>query len=152
MTERDYFDNIESAEFQTEDNNSFVASNLELEKYKLDPKAEKKFSDINKDSVLGNLNKAEMIELKFIESYYAGMQAIKNQLPFEVSEFFVPDSVKEPALRRKGSTLALSNSKDGFRLKIIASKFLHKSTSESKETDESKKGNWLTKGKDKTEE
>jgi hypothetical protein len=150
---RDYMDNIEAAELQNEENPNYVTTNLEFQKWKIDPVARGKFEDINKDSVLANLNKSEMLEIKFIEAAYAGMVAIKNQFPFGIRDFFVPDEVKEPALRRKYSTLALSNSKDGFRLKIDQSKILYKTTSESKESEQKKSGfNFLNRKAKTTQE
>lgn len=152
---RDYLDNIEAAEFQNEDSNVYVGSHLEFEKWKIDPEAKKNYVDINKDSVLGNLDKAEMITLRMLEQTYVGGVAIYSQLPPTIRDYFLPvNQVFAPSLRKKDSMLALSNSKDGFRLKIIASKLLFKTTTENKDTEKKKLGsfNFLNKKKDKEEE
>lgn len=145
--ERDYIDNLEAAELQSDENSTYLNNNLDFEKWKIDPEGKKSFDDINKDSVLANISKSEMLELKFIEAFYIGCEAIHHQFGI-FGDFFLPKQVKDPALRKKYSTLALSNSKDGFRLKIIQSKLLFKSTSESKESSEKKSGwNFLNRKK-----
>ena len=134
MTEKDYLDNIEAAELQNIDVEPSVISNLEFEKWKLDPDARKQFTDINKDSLLGNLNGSEMTTIYLGENCHVGIKALHGMMASDkrVQDYFLSNELMSFMVRKKASILALSNSKDGFRVKVIQSKFLYKETSDSK--------------------
>lgn len=135
MTEKDYLDNIEAAELQNVDVEPSLVSNLEFEKWKLDPDARKTFTDINKDSLLGNLSTSEMTTIYLGENCHVGIKALHDMITDDrrVQDYFLSHDLMSFMVRKKSSILALSNSKDGFRVKVIQSKYLYKETSENKD-------------------
>lgn len=134
IIQRDYLDNIEAAELQNVDTESSPVSNLEFEKWKLDPEAKKEFPDINKDSLLGNLSNSEMNTIYLGENCHVGIKALHDMIcqNKQVQDYFLAVELMNFMIRKKASILSLSNSKEGFRIRIIQSKFLYKETSELK--------------------
>src|SRR3990167_5113648 len=80
MNERDYFDNLEAAELQNVDTDIVPVTGLEFEKWKIDPESRKDFKDINKDSLLGNLNNSEMNTIYLGENCHVGIKALHDMM------------------------------------------------------------------------
>ena len=103
-----------------------IEDNLQMQKWETEPEAIKEHADINKDTVLGNLNTVEMTAIILGEEFITSMTALRSMMNNEtLAEYFFPKELIDSQLRAKASILALSNSKDGFlrRLKVTRQVF-----------------------------
>ena len=104
-----------------------IETPMEMRKFEIEPKAEKTWGDINKDSTLGNLSMSEVLAISMGEEYFTSVVALRAMMPNKViGKYFFPQSLTEAVYRKKASTLAISNSKDGFLRRILVSRFVHK--------------------------
>ena len=102
--------------------NEFFETDLEYQKYLLDPKNERIWKDINKDLALGNLETFEYGAILNQEKTLRGLRGMKDSLGNEViGTLFVPDSLVKLYQRMPAFTLALSLSKMGFKQKLMRS-------------------------------
>ncbi|HEC66678.1 MAG TPA: hypothetical protein ENI23_15485 [bacterium] len=102
--------------------NEFFETDLEYQKYLLDPKNERIWKDINKDLALGNLENFEYGAILNQEKTLRGLMGMKDSLGNEtIGTLFVPDSLVKLYQRMPAFTLALSLSKAGFKQKLMRS-------------------------------
>ena len=100
----------------------YFESNLEYEKYLLDPKNEKEWFDINKDLALGNLEDVEYQAVLNQEKTLRGLMGMKDSLGNDIiGDMFVPAGLLKLYRRMPAFTLALSLSKQGFKQKLMRS-------------------------------
>ena len=102
--------------------NEFFETDLEDQKYLLDPKNEKIWADINKDLALGNLAEFEYGAIQNQEKTLRGLMGMKDSLGNEaIGTLFVPESILKLYKRMPAFTLAVSLSKGGFKQKLMRS-------------------------------
>ncbi len=102
--------------------NEFFETDLEYQKYLLDPKNEKIWEDINKDLALGNLGDIEYIAIQNQEKTLRGLMGMKDSLGNKaIGSLFVPESILKLYKRMPAFTLAVSLSKQGFKQKLMRS-------------------------------
>ena len=107
---------------EKENLNEFFETDLEYQKYLLDPKNEKIWADINKDLALGNLEEFEYGAILNQEKTLRGLMGMKDVLGNEtIGNLFVPDSILKLYRRMPAFTLAVSLSKQGFKQKLMRS-------------------------------
>jgi|TARA_R100000789_G_C3017939_1_gene152844 hypothetical protein len=100
----------------------FFETNLEYEKYLLDPKSEKVWADLNKDLALGNLDSLEHQAILNQEKTLRGLMGMKEALGHEIiGDLFVPEGLLKLYKRMPAFTLAVSLSKSGFKQKLMRS-------------------------------
>lgn len=100
----------------------FFETDLEYEKYLLDPKNEKNWDDINKDLALGNLEDWEHQAILNQEKTLRGLLGMKDSIGNQtIGELFVPEGLLKLYRRMPAFTLAVSLSKDGFKQKLMRS-------------------------------
>ncbi|KKN48626.1 hypothetical protein LCGC14_0651250 [marine sediment metagenome] len=96
-----------------------IESTLQMQKWETEPEAVKEHADINKDTVLGNLDNVEMVAINLGEEFITSMTALRSMMNDEdIAEYFFPKELILSQLRAKASILALSNSKEGFLRKL----------------------------------
>ena len=102
--------------------NEFFETDLEYQKYLLDPKNERIWADINKDLALGNLEEFEYGAILNQEKTLRGLMGMKDSLGNDViGSLFVPHSLLQLYRRMPAFTLAVSLSKGGFKQKLMRS-------------------------------
>ena len=102
--------------------NEFFETDLEYQKYLLDPKNERIWQDINKDLALGNLEEFEYGAILNQEKTLRGLMGMKDNLGNKtIGELFVPTGILKLYQRMPAYTLALSLSKTGFKQKLMRS-------------------------------
>ncbi|KKN02319.1 hypothetical protein LCGC14_1118740 [marine sediment metagenome] len=102
--------------------NEFFETDLEYQKYLLDPKNERIWQDINKDLALGNLEEFEYGAILNQEKTLRGLMGMKDNLGNEtIGNLFVPEELLQLFRRMPAFTLALSLSKSGFKQKLMRS-------------------------------
>lgn len=109
---------IEAAEFISDISDDPLQNQLELQKWLINPEARKSFPEITKDWLTGNLDKAELTSVHISNQCKNGLVAIRNLLPPVAMDYFLPEQSFQFIDRNISSILALSNSKDGFRIKL----------------------------------
>ncbi len=102
--------------------NEFFETDLEYQKYLLDPKNERIWKDINKDLALGNLAEFEYGAIQNQEKTLRGLMGMKDSLGNkDIGTLFVPDEMLKLYQRMPAFTLAVSLSKGGFKQKLMRS-------------------------------
>lgn len=100
----------------------FFESNLDYEKYLVDPKSERVWEDINKDLSLGNIADWEHQAILNQEKTLRGLMGMKEELANKtIAELFVPVGLLKLYQRMPAFTLALSLSKGGFKQNLMRS-------------------------------
>lgn len=128
----------------------FFETNLEYEKYLLDPKSEQTWHDLNKDLQLGNLEDWEYQAILNQEKTLRGLMGMQQALGNEViGELFVPESLLQLYRRMPAFILALSLSKSGFKQKLMRSMTKEQILSAKTEPDIEYKRGWFPKRKKK---
>ena len=149
----DYYDNLEYAELNKQDQDAFINTNIDFQRWLVDPEARKKFDDINKDMLTSYLQVSDITSIKLMLDCLNGATAIR-QLLEGTADIILPQKTFHFLNRKVSSLLALANSKDGFRLKIMNTKTLQKVSEEYKEEPKKEKSGGLNflKKKEKTSE
>lgn len=90
-----------------EDQDAYISSSLDFDKWFIDPLISRSYADINKDQSGGNLDKYEKQAISTIDRVIGILEALKDdgQLDKEIIDIFI---------RKKHSILITSLSKDGF--------------------------------------
>ena len=102
--------------------NEFFETDLEYQKYILDPKNERIWEDINKDLAMGNLELFEYGAILNQEKTLRGLMGMKDIIGNDtIGNLFVPPSLLKLYKRMPAYTLALSLSKSGFKQKLMRS-------------------------------
>jgi|TARA_R100001530_G_scaffold3_3_gene17 hypothetical protein len=102
--------------------NEYFETDLEYQKYLLDPKNERIWEDINKDLALGNLADFEYGAILNQEKTLRGLMGMKDSLGNKtIGNLFVPKSLLLLYQRMPAFTLAVSLSKGGFKQKLMRS-------------------------------
>lgn len=131
----------------------FFETNLEYEKYLLDPKGEHIWPDITKDLELGNLEDWEHQAILNQEKTLRGLMGMKEALGDKlIGELFVPDGLLKLYQRMPAFTLAISLSKGGFKQKLMRSITKESILSAKTEPDIEYKKSWFPKKRKKKEE
>ncbi len=131
----------------------FFETNLEYEKYLLDPKSEQTWKDLNKDLALGNLEDWEHMAILNQEKTLRGLVGMKESLGHSViGDLFVPESLLKLYRRMPAFVLALSLSKQGFKQKLMRSMTKENILSAKTEPDIEYRKGWFPKRKKRNEE
>lgn len=132
----------------------FFETNLEYEKYLVDPKNERNWADINKDLSLGYLEDFEHQAILNQEKTLRGLMGMKDNFGNDIiGELFVPETILSIYRRMPAFTLALSLSKQGFKQKLMRSMTKESILTARDETPiEYNKGGWGFKRHKKKEE
>ena len=125
--QEEYEQTLDDYQLEELEKQEFIETQLELRKWEIEPNAKSIWADINKDSVLGNLEMSEMLSIRIGEDFYGALEALRSlQSHPSVADYFLPDQLLQSILRKKSSTLSLSNSKSGFLRRLLVSKFMFK--------------------------
>lgn len=131
----------------------FFETNLEYEKYLLDPKGEQIWKDLNKDLSLGNLEDWEYQAVLNQEKALRGLMGMKEQVGNNaIGDLFVPEGLLLLYRRMPAFTLALSLSKGGFKQKLMRSMTKEQIFSAKSEPGIEYKKSWWPKKKGKSQE
>lgn len=110
---------VEDLEDKNANQPTDIEDTLQMQKWETEPEAVKEHADINKDTVLGNLDTVEMVAINLGEEFITSMTALRSMMNNDaLAEYFFPMELINSQLRAKASILALSNSKDGFLRKL----------------------------------